>query len=214
MSATAKTAAILGHDADIAVYEKLAANSADALVRHYYDDATGSFCGGVQGADAYALDIGLGDDRTLANLVSKYEALGAQDTGIFGTFLLMKVLFEKGYGSLAFRLLVNESEVSFYNMKKHGATTLWENWDGCDSRCHPMFGAVVELFFSEILGIRRYNDEPGYSKVTVSPADIPELKEIHGKLWTSNGEINVEISMKEKGKKEIKVKVPSTITLQ
>ena len=206
---TAKTAAVLGAAEDIAVYEKLAAQSADALIRHYYDEATGSFCGGVQGADAYALDIGLGDERTLKNLAAKYEALGAQDTGIFGTFLLMKVLFEKGYGPLAFRLLVNETEVPFYNMKKHGATTLWENWDGCDSRCHPMFGAVVELFFSEILGIKRYNDEPGYRKVTVSPADIPELKEVHGVMWTAAGEIAVDITTNADGKKETRVHAPA-----
>lgn len=208
---TAKTAEVLGKDEDVPVYEKLSADSADALVRHYYDAATGSFCGGVQGADAYALDIGLGDERTVKNLVEKYEALGAHDTGIFGTFLLMKALFEKGYGSLAFRLLVNESEVSFFNMKKHGATTLWENWDGCDSRCHPMFGAVVELFFSEILGIRRYNDEPGYGKVTVSPAEIPELKEVKGTLWTSDGEITVSIKTDANGERSVDISVPDTI---
>ncbi|MBQ6065806.1 MAG: family 78 glycoside hydrolase catalytic domain [Clostridia bacterium] len=210
---TAKTAAILGHTEDVAVYEKLAADSADALTRRYFDPATGSYCGGVQGADAYALDIGLGDERTLANLVARYEALGAQDTGIFGTYLLNKVLFEKGYGSLAFRLLTNETEVSFYNMKKHGATTLWENWDGCDSRCHPMFGAVVELFFSEILGIRRFNDEPGYGKVTVSPAAIPELKEVHGTLWTAQGEIAVNITSDNDGKKHVSVNAPEGVTV-
>lgn len=202
---TAKTAAIFGHTEDVAVYEKLAADSADALIRYYYDDATGSFCGGTQGADAFALDIGLGDERTVQNLVNKYEALGAQDTGIFGTYLLIKVLFETGNGSLAFRLLTNEGEISFFNMKKHGATTLWENWDGCDSRCHPMFGAVVELFFSEILGIKRYNDEPGYSKVTISPADIPELKEVRGKLWTADGEIEVDLTTDSAGNRMINI---------
>ena len=210
---TAKTAAILGRTEDVALYEKLAVDSAGALNRHYYDAATGSYCGGVQGADAYALDIGLGDDRTLANLVAKYEALGAQDTGIFGTYLLIKTLFKKGYGSLAFRLLTNESEVSFYNMKKHGATTLWENWDGCDSRCHPMFGAVVELFFSEILGIKRFNDEPGYGKVTVSPAEIPELKQVHGTMWTAQGEITVQIMTDEYGNKRTTFSAPKDITI-
>jgi hypothetical protein len=29
-------------------------------------------------------------------------------------------------------------------MKKQGATTLWENWNGEASHSHPMFGGVVE----------------------------------------------------------------------
>ena len=121
----------------------------------------------------------------------------------------MKTLLRKGYGSLAFRLLTNETEVSFYNMKQHGATTLWENWDGCDSRCHPMFGAVVELFFSEILGIKRYRNEPGYGRVTVSPADIPELKEVHGVMWTAAGEIAVDITTNAEGRKVTRVHAPA-----
>ena len=37
-------------------------------------------------------------------------------------------------------------------MKKQGATTLWENWNGAYSHSHPMFGAVVEYivkYFNE-----------------------------------------------------------------
>ena len=208
---TAKTALLLGHAEDAARYEALAADAADALTRRYFDANTGSFCGGTQGADAFALDIGLGDERTLQNLVDKYEALGTLDTGIFGTYLLIKVLFEKGHGSLAFRLLTNEGEASFYNMKKHGATTLWENWDGCDSRCHPMFGAVVELFFSEIMGIKRYQDRPGFAEITVSPADIPELREAHGTMWTVNGPVTVDITTDAVGNRQFHVSSPVSI---
>ena len=49
-------------------------------------------------------------------------------------------------------LLVSKKENTFYNMMKHGATTLWENWDGAESHYHPMFGAVVEYllkYFNE-----------------------------------------------------------------
>ncbi len=128
-------------------------NVKNAFIKAYYDESTGTFASSVECADAYAYDIGLGDDRTLKAIVDKYEALGEFDTGIFGTDILIRVLCENGYKDLAFKLLTSEKENTFYNMKKHGATTLWENWNGEASHSHPMFGAVVQYivkYFNEV----------------------------------------------------------------
>ncbi|MBR3809505.1 MAG: GNAT family N-acetyltransferase [Clostridia bacterium] len=124
-----------------------------AFVDAYYDEKTSTFCSSLEASDAYAYDIGLGDERTLEAIVDKYEALGEFDTGIFGTDILIRVLCENGYKDLAFKLLTSEKENTFYNMKKHGATTLWENWNGEASHSHPMFGAVVQYivkYFNEV----------------------------------------------------------------
>ncbi len=115
-----------------------------AFKNRYYNEKTATFGNSKQAMDAYGYDIGLGNKKTLQAIVKRYEKLGAFDTGIFGTKILIKVLCENGYVDLAKRILTNETENSYYNMKKHGATTLWENWDGCASHSHPMFGAVVE----------------------------------------------------------------------
>ncbi|MBE6748435.1 MAG: GNAT family N-acetyltransferase [Ruminococcaceae bacterium] len=123
-----------------------------AFVDAYYDEKTGAFCSSLEASDAYAYDIGLGDERTLKAIVDKYEALSEFDTGIFGTDILIRVLCENGHKDLAFKLLTSEKENTFYNMKKHGATTLWENWNGEASHSHPMFGAVVQYivkYFNE-----------------------------------------------------------------
>ena len=119
----------------------------------YYDKKTSTFYGSVEACDAYGYDLGFGDNKTLEAIVDKYEKLGEFDTGIFGTDILLRTLCENGHKDLAFKLLTNEKENSFYNMKKHGATTLWENWDGAHSHSHPMFGAVVKYiveYFNEI----------------------------------------------------------------
>jgi len=124
----------------------------NAFIKAYYDEKTGTFCSSLEASDAYAYDIGLGDERTLKAIVDKYETLGEFDTGIFGTDILIRVLCENGHKDLAFKLLTSEKENTFYNMKKHGATTLWENWNGEASHSHPMFGAVVQYivkFFNE-----------------------------------------------------------------
>lgn len=123
-----------------------------SFLQKYYNEKDGTFCNSLESADAYGYNLGFGNEKTLKAIVTKYEQLGEFDTGIFGTDILIKVLCENGYKDLAKKLLISEKENTFYNMKKHGATTLWENWDGCDSRCHPMFGAVVEYivkYFNE-----------------------------------------------------------------
>ena len=119
----------------------------------YYDKKTGTFCRSLEAADAYGFDLGFGNEKTLAAIVKKYENLGQFDTGIFGTDILIRTLCENGYTELAKKLLTSKKENTFYNMMSRGATTLWENWDGCDSHSHPMFGAVVEYivkYFNEI----------------------------------------------------------------
>ena len=212
MMLTKKSAEILGFDSDAEELSERTDVVVKALYREFFNEETGSFCDGIQGSDAYAIDINLGDERTLANLVKKYSDLGRYDTGIFGTDLVTKVLFEKGYGSLAFRLMTNDSEISFANMKKGGVKTLWENWDGCDSLSHPMFGAVSEYIFNYILGIKQTEDSAGYECVSIEPADIPECGDISGSILTVNGRISVEVKYCD-GVKCVRYSLPETVAL-
>ncbi|MDR1628853.1 MAG: GNAT family N-acetyltransferase [Oscillospiraceae bacterium] len=200
----AKNAAnILGIAKDILFIEKKLAECKQAITGTYFDPATGSFCGGHQGADAFALDIGLGDERLLGNIIAKYSALGHYDTGIFGTDVLNRVLFKNGRAPLAFKLLTNESDISFNFMKRSGATTIWEEWGGRNSKNHPMFGSVVEYFFSHILGIRQKEGCTAWTEYEVSPADIPDLAWAKGHITTPQGEIHVHIRRDENGKLQV-----------
>jgi alpha-L-rhamnosidase len=143
----------LGNESDFDDYSKEINRVKFAIDKDFYDKDTGDYCFGEQGANAFALKIGLGDERTKKNLVTRYRELKKFDTGIFGTDILIRVLCENGYKDLARKLLTSEKENTFYNMKKHGATTLWENWNGEASHSHPMFGAVVQYivnYFNEV----------------------------------------------------------------
>ncbi len=129
-----------------------------ALHERYYDRKTHTYCADVQGANAFALDIGLGDETMMAALASKYEALGAFDTGIFGTDILIRVLFENGFGDTAMKLLTSEKENSFGAWMNRGETTLCEYWDARKSRNHHMFGAALRYVFSHALGVKDKGD--------------------------------------------------------
>lgn len=162
-------------------------NVKNAFLDAYFDPETGDFCEGRAAGNAYGLALGLGDERTKKHLVEKYEALGRFDTGIFGTSMLLEQLFSIGAGDLAVRLLTNDSEAaSFAHMKRNGATTLWERWDGRESHNHPMFGACVRLLFTQILGIRMIPApqppvvNPAQPDVTAPPAQA--LKPLDGEL--------------------------------
>ena len=162
-------------------------NVKNAFLDAYFDPKTGDFCEGRAAGNAYGLALGLGDERTKKHLVEKYEALGRFDTGIFGTSMLLEQLFSIGAGDLAVRLLTNDSEAaSFAHMKRNGATTLWERWDGRESHNHPMFGACVRLLFTQILGIRMMPAaQPPVVNPTQPDVTAPQaqaLKPLNGEL--------------------------------
>lgn len=207
-----KTAIILGKETEAEKYETVRNDANAAIIKHFYNADTHDFCEDIQGANSFALDIRLGDETTLKNTVEKYKSLGQFDTGIFGTDLLIRALFKNGEAQLAFDLLTSEGEISFYNMKRYGATTLWENWDGCDSRCHPMFGAVTEYFFSGLLGIKKVY-EAGFDEVSVCPPVIKGLDNFSGTLGTANGSITVKVTT-ENGKRRVDVSTTGNVKIR
>lgn len=204
-------AAILRYPQEAKEYAGRAAQVKRAIQNAYYDPETGSFCGGIQGADAFALDIGLCDDpRTLQNLYRKYAGLGHFDTGFLGTDLLVSTLFRYGKKDLAFALLSNPQKGGYLFMQQQGATTLWEYLHGGASHCHPMFGAPVQYLFSDLLGIRQAGCSAGFVDIEISP-EIPEkLDHAFGKLTVAAGEILVAWN-KEGGRVEITAGIPEGV---
>ncbi len=172
-------------------YEKLIAEYSEAVKREYAD-GDGSFLKGLQGADSFAFECGVGDEKTLDNLLKKYSVLGQFDTGIYGTFSLLNVLYESSNGDLATELLSNKKEVSFETMRRAGATSLWENWSGADSHCHPMFGASTRYLFRDILGIKQAENSVRYDEVIVEPCFADCLSFAKGYITTPHGKIAVE----------------------
>lgn len=174
--------------------------STKAFINHYFDTDTGDFCSGTGAANAFALNLGLGDERTRDNLIRRYQAAGQPDTGIFGTPVLLERLFREGEGDLAVRLMTNKSPVSFAAMMDSGATTLWEHWEGTASHNHPMFGSAVKLLFTEILGIRQKEGSCGYSDYFIRPADVPSINWAEGFMETAAGKISVRWTRDAEGK--------------
>ena len=171
--------------------EALRKEKADILIKNYFDEKTGDFADNLNSANAFAVDLGLGDERTLANLV---EAVRTKplDTGIFGTEIVPKVLFANGYFDEAIDFLSRDEYPSYGFMMANGATTLWEEWKDPRSMSHPMFGSVVKFMFRNILGIKQA-DPCGWDNVIIEPKTNETTGSAEGYITTEKGRISVSV---------------------
>ncbi len=187
-------AKIIGKNEDISDFENRIRQRKDAIMAAYFNKWDGNFLGGKQGANAFAVDIGLGDERTYENTVKDYSKLKGYDTGIFGTDILTRVLFERGNGQLAADLILSDTVHSFAEMKRLGATTLWEYWPESlrdRSHNHPMFGAVTAYLYDYLLGIRAKDGCAGYSEIIVSPVLVDNINVLEGSRTLKSGVVSV-----------------------
>ena len=186
-------AKVLGKEEDIAEYAEKITLRKRAIMAAYFNTFDGNFVMNVQGANVYAVDLGLGNEKTYENVVDYYTKLGCFDTGIFATDILMRVLFEHGNADLAADLLMNDGAQGYEHWRQNGATTFREYWDSSRSRSHnhPMFGAPVAYFFEYLLGIKQDKESAGYQSVTIAPMAVSKLGYMKGSMRVPKGEIAV-----------------------
>ena len=183
----------IGKEEDISEYEEKITLRKRAITAAYFNTFDGNFVMNVQGANAYAVDLGLGNEKTYENIVDYYTKLGCFDTGIFATDILARVLFEHGHAELAVDLLMNDGAQGYEHWRQMGATTFHEYWDSNRSRSHnhPMFGAPVAYFFEYLLGIKQDKESAGYSVVTIAPMAVSKFGYMKGSMRVPKGEIAV-----------------------
>ena len=193
-------AKLVGREVDIPMLEKRIEERKAATVAAYYNTWDGNFIGAFQGANAFAVDIGIGDERTYRNMVKYYDRLGRFDTGIFGTEIVSRVLFEHGDAELVVKLLTSDDLISFEGMRRSGGTTLWEYWpqkDSWRSYNHPMFGAVVAHLFDYLLGIGQEAGCVGYEKIVIRPQLVAKLNRVSGSRHIPAGVVAVSYEKSE-----------------
>ena len=200
----------LGHDEDIPVLERRIEERKKAITTAYFNKFEHKFFGNHQAAGAFALELGLGDEKTADGLVEYYEKIGTFDTGIFGTDILIRQLFNMGEHELAFKILTAEEPIGIGRWYKSGLTTIPEYWTPGRSLNHPMFGAVTACLFENILGIKQTQTSCGYDDVIFAPAVIKELEFARGHITTVKGDISVEYK-KEGDSVLFTVKIPANV---
>lgn len=189
----AEIARLIGKEEDIPEYEEKIAYRKGAITAAYFNTFDHNFVMNVQGANAYAVDLGLGDSHTYGNLTRYYSKLGYYDTGIFATDILTRLLFEKGDAELAVDIMTNNGDQGYEHWRRNGATTFHEYWDSNRSRSHshPMFGAPVAYFFEYLLGIKQTPDSAGYASLAIEPMAVSRFGRMAGSVKTPKGTVAV-----------------------
>ena len=122
-------------------------------------------------------------------------------TGFLGVSYLLPVLTQSGQTDTAYQLLLQDSFPSWLFSVKHGATTIWERWDGwtpekgfqdpgMNSFNHYSLGSCGEYLFGYVGGIRPAS--PGFKTILIEPTIGNGLtwaktlyNSIHGPISTS-----------------------------
>ena len=179
---TAQAAAVLGKTDNAAKYNDLFTRIKAAFNQAYVTD-DGRISGDTQTAYVLALAFDLVDGER-AKLAAQHlvDNIAKRDwhlsTGFIGTKDLMLVLAKIGRNDVAYRLIYNDTFPSWGFSIEHGATSIWERWDGwtpergfqdpgMNSFAHYSFGAVYQWMVENIGGIR--SDGPAYQHIIIAP---------------------------------------------
>ncbi len=220
----AKSYRALGREEAADKYQKLFEDIKVAFNQAYVA-ADGRIKGNTQCAYLVALKFELLPE----NLRSKAAQYLEQDiqnkgrhlsTGFIGVGYLLPVLTQAGKADAAYAVLLQDSFPSWLFSVKHGATTIWERWDGwtpekgfqdpgMNSFNHYSLGSCGEYLFGGIGGIRPAS--PGFKTIRIEPVIRNGLTWAETSYDSINGRIGT--AWKRDGNRlTLKVVVPANTT--
>jgi alpha-L-rhamnosidase len=222
----AEVASVLGFLDEAAEYralrDKIGSAFADAFVA-----GDGAISSGTQTAYALGLHMGLVPDdvrdRAASHLVAAIEdADWHLTTGFAGVGYLLPVLSSCGRSDVAYRLLAQRSLPSWRYMLDHGATTIWERWDGwsaergfqsswMNSFNHYSLGSVAEWIYRFLLGIDQEPGTAGFGRLLIRPHPGGRLGRSRGTYRSVRGPITSSWQRYD-GQFTLRVELPSNVT--
>ena len=178
----AQMAAALGRTAAAAHYQAVFARVRQAFQRAFLRK-DGRLTVRTQTAYLLALAMNLLPEevrgRAAERLVADIRAHGWHlSTGFIGISHLNPVLTGAGHADVAYRLLLREDYPSWLYPVRHGATTIWERWNGWTARDgffnphmnsfnHYALGSIGEWLYRHVAGIELA--EPGFKRALLRP---------------------------------------------
>ena len=214
----AKSYQALGKTDAAAKYEQLFQDIKAAFNKEYVAP-DGRIDGDTQCAYVMALKFDLLPDalrpKAAQYLEEDIKAKGGHlSTGFVGVSYLLPVLTLEGKADTAFSLLMQDSFPSWLFSVKHGATTIWERWDGwtpekgfqdpgMNSFNHYSLGSCGEWLYQTVAGIGSDPAQPGFGRLVIRPrvgGGLTWVKahydSIHGRIasaWTlKNGQFTLD----------------------
>lgn len=144
-------------------------------------------------------------------------------TGFLGVGYLLPALTDNGELDAAYKLLTQEAFPSWMYSIKHGATTIWERWDGwteeqgfqtpsMNSFNHYSLGSVGEWMFRYMAGIDADPTEPGFRHIIIQPRPGGRLTHVKAAYKSLYGTIHVGWELIDQGELRLEIEVPANTT--
>ena len=200
----ARAAEVLGRDGEANELWTLYDSVRDAFAASYVDQ-DGRVEGGTQTGYLLALAFGLLPEHLVPAAVEHLAAdIEKRDyrltTGFVGVALLCPVLADHGRADLAYALLHQDEYPSWGYSIRHGATTIWERWDGwtdhagfqspaMNSFNHYSLGSVGDWLYGRVAGIDQTPRSVGYRELSLRPLPGGRLSWARAEQETVRGRV-------------------------
>jgi alpha-L-rhamnosidase len=206
-SKLARIARELRHEGDAQRFEKMFEHVQAAFQKEWVEP-DGRITTDTQTGYLLALAFDLLPENLRAaaveHLVENIRALDWHlSTGFIGISHLNPQLTLAARADVAYRLLLRDDYPSWLYPVKHGATTIWERWNGwthqdgffnphMNSFNHYSLGSVGEWLFRHVAGIELDPEVPGFRRFVLQPFIGAGLDFVRASYRTMHGEIGSE----------------------
>jgi alpha-L-rhamnosidase len=217
---------VTGDTASADKYQQLFEQIKTAFDQRYVS-ADGHVQGGTQCGYCMALRFNLLPDelRAQAGQYLEDDVKAHNDhltTGFIGVSYLLPALCSEDKVDTAYRVFLQDTFPSWLFSVKHGATTIWERWDGwtpekgfqnpiMNSFNHYSLGSCGEWMFNTVAGIGVDIDQPGFKHIIIHPRPGGDLTHAEGTFDSIHGTISTKWIL-ENGKFSLDVTLPINTT--
>ncbi len=224
---TARAAQVLGDEDGYAEYRAIASRTWRAFHRKFYDAEHTTY--GDFGPNILALYMGVPDERREAVVKRLRQEImvdhdGHINTGFITTKHFFETLTDNGLHDVATTAMLKTDFPSYGHWLAQGATVTWENWNGRESRNHPMFGGGLTWFARRLAGVNvtafGVDGNPttvgaGYRHFELRPVATKGVDSVSYSLQTPQGMVSSRVISRDGHLRDLHVSVPvgSTATV-
>lgn len=176
----------------------------------------GRYAEGARGSDFFPLFVNIVPrehrkqvlDNAVANILKNDYCF---DTGMLCTAFLLQVLDRYERNDVAVKMLLHSRYPGFGHMIAHGATALWETWEGDGAQNHIAFSSVGSWLICGLAGIKPCQEKSGYKEISITPYFAEELQWLAVSMECGYGTIELKWNRMDNGI-NVEVKIPFNTT--
>ena len=206
-------AGALGRQDDEKLFAREASRVREAFNAKLFDAERGVYVDGENlshaslHANLFALAFGLVPEDRKPRVIKFIKSRGMA-CSVYPAQFLLEALFENGQADYAIKLMTSDSQRSWLNMIRAGATITTEAWDTKfkpnQDWNHAWGAAPANIIPRYVLGVRPIT--PGFNRVMIQP-QLGPLTHVQGVVPSPRGPISVHAT-----RDEVRVDIPGDVT--